>query len=78
MLNLIIINHIKYKIHIYAKDSYKAKYQFSIQINKYQILTFNVDLKHYRDLKAFIENSNNMQDAYENIEEYNQRKERKV
>ena len=35
-------------------------------------------LKHYDDPKAFIEYSNEMQDVYKNIEEYNLGKKRKV
>ena len=35
-------------------------------------------LKHFNDPKAFIEYSNDMQDVYENIEEYNPGKKRKV
>ena len=37
-----------------------------------------VNLNHYDDPKAFIEYSNDMQDGYKNIEEYNLRKKRKV
>ena len=35
-------------------------------------------LKHFNDPKAFIEYWNNMQDVYENIEEYNIGKKRKI
>ena len=43
------------------------------------ILTREVtSLKHFNDPKAFIEYSNDMQDVYENIEEYNPGKKRKV
>ena len=41
------------------------KYEFLI--NKYE----NVGLKHYNGLKSFIERSNDMQDVYKCIEEYN-------
>ena len=60
------------KIYMYAKDSYKAKYQFLI--NK----TENIGLKHFNDSKAFIEYTNNMQDVYKNIDEFNTCKERKI
>ena len=60
------------EIHLYAKDPYEAKYQ--ILINKKE----SAILKHFNDFKAFIEYSNNMQDVYENIEEYNTDKERKI
>ena len=60
------------KIYLYAKDPYKAKYQFLI--NKRE----NIGLKHFNDPKAFIEYSNDMQDVYKNIDEYNIGKERKI
>ena len=53
------------KVYLYAKDPYEAKYQYLI--NKCE----KVGLKHYDDPKAFIEYSNDMQDVYKNIEEYN-------
>ena len=53
------------KIYLYAKDPYEAKYQFLI--NKRE----STGLKHFNDAKAFIEYSNDMQDVYKNIEEYN-------
>ena len=60
------------KIYLYAKDPYETKYQFLI--NK----TESTGLKHFDDPKAFIEYSNNMQDVYKNINEYNADKERKI
>ena len=48
---------------LYAKDPYKAKYQYLI--NKRE----KVGLKYYDDPKAFIEYSNDMQDVRKNIEE---------
>ena len=35
-------------------------------------------LKHFNDPKAFIEYSNDMQNVYKNIDEYNEDKERKI
>ena len=35
-------------------------------------------LKHFNDSKAFIEYSDDMDDIYENIEEYNKNKKRKT
>ena len=61
-----------YKIYLYAKDSYEAKYQYLI--NKHE----KVGLDHFDDPKAFIEYSNDMQDEYKNIEDYNPRKNCKV
>ena len=53
---------------IYAKDLYEAKYQYLIRKRE------KVGLKHYNDLKAFIDYSNDMQDVYKNIEKYNYKK----
>ena len=60
------------EIYLYAKDPYEAKYQ--ILINKKE----STILKHFNDFKAFIEYLNDMQEVYENIEEYNTDKERKI
>ena len=60
------------KIYLYAKDPYKAKYQYLI--NKRE----KVELNHYDDPKAFMEYSNDMQDVYKNIKDYNPRKNRKI
>ena len=53
------------KIDLYAKDPYEAKYQFLI--NKRE----STGLKNFNDPKAFTEYSNDMQDVYKNIDEYN-------
>ena len=53
------------KIHLHAKDPYETKYQFLI--NKQE----RTGLKHLNDSKAFIEYSNDMNDIYKSIEEYN-------
>ena len=37
-----------------------------------------VGINHFNDPKAFIEYSNNMHDAYKNIDEYNPYKEHKI
>ena len=60
------------KIYLYAKDPCEAKYQFLI--NKRE----STGLKHFHNLKAFIMYSNNMQDVFKNIEEYNIGKTRKI
>ena len=60
------------KIYSNAKDPYEPKYQ--LLINKRE----GVGLKHCNDLKAFSEYSNTIDDIYENIEEYNLNKERKI
>ena len=60
------------KIYLYAKDPCEAKYQFLI--NKRE----STGLKHFHNIKAFIVYSNNMQDVFKNIEEYNIGKTRKI
>ena len=60
------------EIYLYAKDPYEAKYQYLINIRK------KVGLKRFNDTEAFIEYSNDMQDVYRNIAEYNIDKERKI
>ena len=56
---------------MYAKDPYEAKYQFLIKKRESTVL------KHFNDSKAIIEYSNDMDDIYKNIEEYNPNKKRK-
>ena len=59
-------------MYLYAKDPYDAKYL--CLINKRE----KVGLEHFNDLKAFIDYSNDMQNVYKNIEDYNPGKKRKV
>ena len=72
LLNLITNQLDIDKIYLYAKDPYEEKYQ--LLINKRE----NTGLNHFNDLEAFIEYSNDMQDVYKNIEEYNISKKRKI
>ena len=60
------------KIYLYAKDPYEKRYQYLI--NKLE----KVGLNHFNDPKAFMEYSNDMQDVYKNIEDYNPIKKPKV
>ena len=60
------------KIYLYAKDPYKAKYQYLI--NKRE----GVDINHFNDPKAFIEYSSDMHDVYKNINYYNPSKKNKI
>ena len=60
------------KIFLYANDLYETKYQ--ILINKRE----STGLKHLNDPKDFIGYSNDMEDVYRNIKEYNLGKERKI
>ena len=51
-----LINHQPdiYKIYLYAKDRYEAKFQFLISKRE------STGLKHFNDFKAFIEYSNDI------------------
>ena len=60
------------KIYLYAKDPYEAKYQYLI--NKRE----GVGIDHFNNPKVFIEYSNDMHDAYKNIDEYNLDKGNKI
>ena len=60
------------KIYLYAEDPYEAKYQ--LLINKRE----SIGSKYLNDLKDFTEYSNDMDDIYKNIEEYNPDKKRKL
>ena len=54
------------------EDPYEAKYQFLIKKRE------DIGKKHLNDSKEFIEYSNNMVDIYENIEDHNPNKKRKI
>ena len=60
------------KIYLYAKAPYEAKYQYLI--NKHE----KVVLDHFKDPKTFMDYSNDMEDVYKNIENYNPGKKRKI
>ena len=60
------------KIYLYAKDPYEAKYQFLIDKRE------SIRLKYFNDPKAFTEYSNDIQDLYKNIDDYNIDKECKI
>ena len=60
------------KICLYAKDPYEAKYQ--LLINKSE----STALKYLNDSKSFIEYSNDMDNIYKNIKEFNPNKKRKM
>ena len=72
MLNLINHEPDIDKIYLYAKDPFYKKYQ--LLINKRESTGTN----HLNDCEAFIEYSNDMDDIYKNIEEYNLNKKRKI
>ena len=60
------------KIYLYAKDPYETKYQYLIKKRE------KVGLNHFNDPKAFMKYSNDMQDVYKNIEDYNLGKKSKI
>ena len=60
------------KIYLYAKDPYEKKYQYLI--NK----RGKVGLDHFKDPKPFMEYSNDMQDVYQDIEDCDPGKKRKI
>ena len=57
---------------MYAKDLSEPKYEFLIK--KCQ----NAGIKHFNHPNAFMECSNTMDDVYENIDDYNPNKQRKI
>ena len=58
-------NNIIDKICLYAKDLEEPKYEFLIDKRE------QAGIKNLKDPNAFIEYSNNMDDIYDNIEDYN-------
>ena len=60
------------KIYLYAKDLSEPKYEHLIKNRE------NAGIKHLNDSKAFIECSNTMDDIYENINNYNPNRKRKI
>ena len=59
-------------MYLYAKGLSEPKYELSIKNRK------NAGIKYLNDSKAIIECSNAMDDAYENIDDYNPRRKRKI
>ena len=57
---------------MYAKDLREPKYEFLIKKCE------NVGIKHFSDPNAFIECSNTMDDVYENIDDCNPSRKRKI
>ena len=60
------------KIYLYTKDPYEAKYQYLNYKRE------SVDINHFNDPKVFTEYSNDMQDVYKSIGEYNPDQEKKI
>ena len=59
------------KIYMYVRDFNEPKYQFLIKKRE------DAGIKHYNNSNAFIECSNTMDDAYQNINDYNPIRKRK-
>ena len=57
---------------MYAKDPYRAKYQYLIKTRE------KVGIDHHNYPRAYIEYSNDMHDVYKNINYYNRSKENKL
>ena len=70
----IVISHLPEidKFYLCAKDPFNAKYQ--LLINKRESTGLGI----FNDPKAFIEYSNDMDNIYKTIEEYNVNKKRKI
>ena len=60
------------KIYLYAKDLSESKYEHLIKNGE------NVAIKHLNYSKAFIDCSNTIDDVYENIDDYNPNRKRKI
>ena len=60
------------KIYLYAKDLSELKYKFLIKKRE------DAGRKHLNNSNAFIECSNKMDDVYENIDDYNPNRKRKI
>ena len=60
------------KIYLYAKDLSEPEYGFLINDGK------NAGIKHFNNPTTFIEYSNDMNDVFTNIDDYNKQKNRKV
>ena len=57
---------------MYAKDLSEPKYQFLIEKHEH------AGIKNYNDPTALIEYSNNMDDVFSNIDDYNPKRKRKI
>ena len=66
------VNNIIDKIYLYAKDLEELKYQLLIEKRE------KAGLKNLKDPTAFIKYSSAKDDIYENMEDYNKKRKRKV
>ena len=65
-------NNITNKIYLYAKDLEEPKYQLLIKTRE------QAGIKNLQDKNAFIEYSNSMVDIYDDINDFNEKRKRKV
>ena len=72
LLNLINEQNDIDKIYLYAKDLSEPKYEYLIKNCE------KAGIKHLNDSSAFIEYSNTIDDVYENIDQYNLSRKRKI
>ena len=72
LLNLINEQNDIDKIYLYARDLNEPKYKILIKKRK------DAGIKHLNDPNTFIECSNTMDDVYENINDYNPNRKRKI
>ena len=72
LLNLINEQKDIDKIYLYAKDLSEPKYEYLIKNHE------NAGIMIVNDSKVFIECSNTMDDVYENIDDYNPNRKRKI
>ena len=72
LLNLINEQKDIDKIYLYAKDLSEPKYEYLIKNRE------NAGIKHLNDSNAFIQCSNTMDNVYENIDDYNPNRKRKI
>ena len=72
LINLINEQNYIDKIYLYARDLNEPKYEYLIKKRE------DVGIKHLNNPKAFIECSNTMDDVYENIDDYNSNRRRKI
>ena len=72
LVNLMIQQDDSDKTYLYAKDLGELKYEFLIKKRE------DAGTKHLNDTNAFIECSNTMDDVYENTDDYNLSRKRKI
>ena len=72
LINLINEQNDIDKIYLYARDLSEPKYEYLIKKRE------NIGIKYFNDSNAFIECSNTMDDVYENINDYNPNRKRKI